>query len=595
MKRFFATIGAIFLLSLNLGFAQTVGAANTTAEFSYNEFHSDITINTDSSIDVREKVVADFNKDPIAHHGIYRSIPVEYQTDFGNRFNLRINNINVTDEKGRSREFSKSYSGGYLELKIGDPDSYVKGLQTYNISYHIDNATTFYKDHDELYWNLNGNKWDAPFEKASATIKFPTTVANEQLKATCYTGIYGSADKNCDFKLHGNEKYAEFTALGSRGGKINAGSSALATGENMTIVFGLPKGILNEPSLFTKISRFLADNWGYAIPLIVAITMFLIWHKKGRDPKADHDTIMPRYTAPDNLTPAEVGTIHDESVDMLDITATIIDLAVRGYLEIIENKEKGLIGTKTTYQFKKLKEFSSDKNILNFEKEILNKIFSSGDTCNLDDLKNSFYTAIKPVKTQLYERLTKNGYFPKNPETVRMTYAGFGGFLAFAMILGSSIVSIIFPFSVCVGIFISGAIIMLASRFMSVKTKKGAEKNFEILGLKEYINTAEKDRLKFQEKENIFEKLLPYAMVFGMGEKWSKAFDGILKNPPNWYRSNDPNFGSHFSSIYFYHTLNSMNSSMRSTMQSTPRASGSSGFGGGFSGGGFGGGGGGRW
>ena len=124
---------------------------------------------------------------------------------------------------------------------------------------------------------------------------------------------------------------------------------------------------------------------------------------------------------------------------------------------------------------------------------------------------------------------------------------------------------------------------------------------YTILGLEEFINTAEKDRIKWQEKENIFMKLLPYAMAFRIADKWSKAFEGLNKTP-SWFESTDPNFANNFNTYYFVNRLTSMSTSMATTMQTAPRSSGSggswsggSGFSGGFSGGGFGGGGGGSW
>jgi len=123
---------------------------------------------------------------------------------------------------------------------------------------------------------------------------------------------------------------------------------------------------------------------------------------------------------------------------------------------------------------------------------------------------------------------------------------------------------------------------------------------YTILGLEEFISTAEADRIKFQEKENIFMELLPYAMAFKVADKWSKAFKEL--NKPDWFESNDPNFST-FNAYYFISSINNLSSNMNETLKASPRSSGSggswsggSGFGGGgFSGGGFGGGGGGSW
>ncbi len=151
-----------------------------------------------------------------------------------------------------------------------------------------------------------------------------------------------------------------------------------------------------------------------------------------------------------------------------------------------------------------------------------------------------------------------------------------------------------------VSIMASGILFIIFSNFMPRKTLKGAKAYFEIKGLEEYIRTAERDRIKFQSEKNIFfERLLPYAMVLGLGEKWASAFKDIYKKPPDWFEgSNMDNFNTY----YLINRLNNFNSHANTAFASSPRSSGGSsawsggsGFSGGFSGGGFGGGGGGGW
>ena len=137
---------------------------------------------------------------------------------------------------------------------------------------------------------------------------------------------------------------------------------------------------------------------------------------------------------------------------------------------------------------------------------------------------------------------------------------------------------------------------------MPVKTKQGVEMYYKILGLEEFIKTAEKDRIKWQEKENIFEKLLPYAIAFKLADKWTTTFKDIYKTPPKWLTSKDQDFLTNFNTLTLLSTLNDFSSSATSALTTSTRSSGSGGswsggssFGGGFSGGGFGGGGGSAW
>jgi uncharacterized membrane protein len=145
-----------------------------------------------------------------------------------------------------------------------------------------------------------------------------------------------------------------------------------------------------------------------------------------------------------------------------------------------------------------------------------------------------------------------------------------------------------------VALFIHTFLTLILSPFMPKKTDKGRLAYEHILGFKLYLETAERDRVKFQEKEHLFYEFLPYAMTFKIADKWSKAFAGIYKNPPDWYMGAGTGI---FDPVEFSHHLSDLSSQMSRTLASTPQSSGSggSGFSGGYSGGGFGGGGGGSW
>lgn len=576
---------AIICLAFAL-FAPLNTQAQDNNDWYIDSFNADITIASDASITVQETIKTDFSSDP--RHGIYRSIPVDYRDSSGNKLSLKLDIISIKNEKGTNWNYSTYKNDNNIEIKIGDADTLLKKAETFVITYHVQRATTFFKDHDELYWNVNGSEFEgATFREVSATVSFPTDRPSGELTATCFTGQTGSKEKNCTTEISGDT--ITFSA------KTKTQGIALNPFENLTIVAGAPKGTLTQPSTVERLMWFIGDNLGYTLPFFTFALMFYLWNKYGRDPKVSRTTIMPRYTAPTGMTPGEVGTLLDESADMKDISATIIDLAVRGYIKIVENISSGFMGIKNTkYSFEKLKDI--DNTLKTHESKLLTAIFGSGTTCKLEDLKNKFYKELPKIKDEIYNQLVKDGYFPSNPAKVKGLYMGIGMFLFIGTMFVMELLLTIGP-SIPFGTITSGIIIAGFGLFMAKKTVKGKEVWYEVKGLEEFIKTAETDRLKFQEKENIFEKLLPYAMTFGIAEKWSKAFEGIYKNPPSWYSSNDPNFISHFNTIYLLNHINSFNTAATTTLASSPRSAsgGGSGFSGGFSGGGFGGGGGGRW
>jgi len=569
---------------------QAAPALAQTSGWNISSFASDITVNKDSSIDVTETIVADFSREE--HHGIIRSIPVSYRDDFSNKLSLQFNLKSVTDETGKDWTYDKYYEGDSVYLKIGDADTYLNEPTTFVIKYGVVKAINFFKDHDELYWNATGTEWDVPMQKVTSTISLPGGVNDADIKTKCYTGYYGASDGNCIIAVtNGKITFA-----------VSNPGAAIEAGQGLTMVIGWPKNIVAQPSALQVALWFLYDNWGFFLPFLTFGLLYYLWSTRGRDPQISRSAIMPLYEPPDKLTPTELGTIIDESADTRDISSAIIDLAVRGYLKINETKSKKFLFETTEYEFEKLKEFDMDPALKDHEKLILRAVFGNEKTRKLSDLQNKFYTHIEGIKTQIYSQLITDGYFPSNPEKIRNTYYAIGGAMVGITIFGIGGFIVFFSFSVPVGVILSGIIVLLFAGKMPAKTKKGAETFIKIKGLEEFINTAEKDRIKWQEKENIFEKLLPYAITLGLAQRWSSAFEGIYKNPPSWYNSTNPTFGTNFSTMHLLNSLNHMNTTMASTLTSAPRSSssgsswgGHSGFSGGFSGGGFGGGGGSAW
>jgi hypothetical protein len=312
-------------------------------------------------------------------------------------------------------------------------------------------------------------------------------------------------------------------------------------------------------------------------------------------PAGARETVVVEYTPPEvgrpgrPLRPAEIGVLMDERADTLDVSATIVDLAVRGYLKIIEQEKKG------EYTLQRLRE--PDGPLLPYEASLLRALFKKAKDglVKLDDLEDKFYDDLSEVKSQLYGQTVKaDGMFPRNPETVRMAYVLGGVGLATiggvpAVLLGGLFGVGILGFPVILG----GLALAAVGSGMSRRTGAGRELFRRARGFREYMVTAETDRQRFNEDINLFEKYLPYAIVYRCTEKWAKAFEGLARQPNTgaWYVSPYP-----FVMTDFSNSIGGFSSSISSAMASTPSSSGGSGFGGGGgAGGGGGGGGGGSW
>jgi uncharacterized membrane protein len=551
--------------------------------FTITKFHSDITIQKDSSFMVRETIDVKFER---PRHGIYRQLPFKYRDEFGKVITTPTRVLSVTDGAGKVWKYQVKKTGSIIHIRIGDPKRFVERNQTYVIVYEVENAILFFEDHDELYWNVTGNDWKAPIRSASADVHLSMKGKSKDLWLAGYGGHYGSKEEA------GYEAY-------ENGGKYFARRN-LNAGEGLTIVFGWDKGLVSPPSSWKRVlwAINLEENGVFFLPIFSLLYMFNLWYRRGRDPKA-RESVTVMYEPPKfndrPLTPGEVGALVDERLDPRDITSTIVGLAVKGYLQIEETKKEGLLLDSRDYILEKVKEH--DSNLNPFEIELMKSLFPGSLSVTLvSSLKNKFYKNLDLLKKTLYGELMRKKYFPSNPEKVRNSYAiagiliGVFGSFAFAFFtphaMGKSVAASV----------LTGLVILAFGRVMPAKTKTGASAYMDILGFQEFMNRAEKDRLERMGDKDLFSKFLPYAIALDVADNWAEAFEGIFQEPPNWYVS--PGGFRTFHPTGFTRSIHSVTSSLGSAMFSAPRGSGGGGGGfggGGSSGGGFGGGGGGSW
>jgi len=473
-----------------------------------DNFDVRINLKADSSFEVTETIVYDFGQPLEERHGIYRYLPYSYQRS-GTNYNVRLTVTGVTDVAGNNYNYTSSRSGGWLTLKIGEADKTITGQHTYVIKYLVERAINYFEEQDELYWNVSGTDWPVDIASSTVSINLPQEVLNEDLQFACYTGEYGATESDCNLQMVDESNYVAYTR------------ELLNPGEGFTIVMGLPKGVLIPPSFTKQSIWFLKDNWYVFLPIIIFIVLMYIWLTKGRDPKTKlSETVIPYYSPPEDLEPGLLGVIYDETADLKDISSSIIDFAVRGFLKIKELKTKTLLKKSTDYEFIKLKSETGLKE--EYEKEIFRGIFANQKTRRLSSLKNKFYKKLPNIKKSLYQLVVEQGYFPLNPDRVRSAYLVWG---VVFIILGFIVMMIGLAVYAGVSVMVCGVLIAFFSKAMPRRTKYGVDTLSKILGLKMYLNVAEKDRIKFHnapsKRPEVFEKLLPYAMVMGVEKEWS--------------------------------------------------------------------------
>ena len=349
---------------------------------------------------------------------------------------------------------------------------------------------------------------------------------------------------------------------------------------------------------------FIRGNPGIFIPVWAFLVMGSLWYWKGRDPDAGM-SVAPMYGPPPGLTPAEAGTLITDNIESRDITSTLIDLAVKGYLKIVETEEPGLFTKHKDYILRLMKPRAEWAALAPHEVETLNNIFPevTAEEATLSGLKNRFYIALPSIRREIMDALKEKDLYSTDPDSAK----------------GLAVVGIIvtvLPFVwmqmtghirlqnskpvLVLAVLVSAAIIFLFGRKLAAKTVRGARTKIACLGFKEFMTRVDGDRIKRMPPDT-FEKFLPYAMAFGVEQHWAHAFQGLLTEPPSWYVGTGYGAGMMWNPIMFTSSMNSFTSSAYESFTAAPQASSSgSGFGsggsfggdGGFSGGGFGGGGG---
>ena len=371
------------------------------------------------------------------------------------------------------------------------------------------------------------------------------------------------------------------------------------TTRGLTVAVAIDKGVIREPTAADLLGRFLRSNWPLFLPVGVFCLMFYLWWTRGRDPRLR--PIAAQYEPPNQLTPGEAGTLVDNSANMRDITASIVDLAVRGYMVIEEVQKDRMLGLmhEKDYNFILQKDRSQWGGLKAHEQALLDGFFTTGtagETISMDSLQNRFYKTLPIMRSGIFDSLVSQGFYKRRPDSVRSTYIGAGVVVGSAHDLGRlqpwrALWASRLCHSSLVELF-RRVVICGFGWFMPAHTEQGTRALENVLGFEDFLNHVEADRFNRTIKTpQMFEKFLPFAMAFGVEKNWSKAFDGIMTQPPGWYRGGS---GPIFYPVNFTNNLNSMSSRASSVMASAPRSSGGSGFGGGgSSGGGFGGGGGG--
>jgi uncharacterized membrane protein YgcG len=608
------------------------------------QFISDVAIQRNGDLVVTETIEVEAEGNVI-RRGILRDFPTTYMRPDGTRVVVGFH-VEAVTRNGSAENFVIERLANGDRVRIGNADRTIpRGRHTYIIRYRTTRQLGFFADYDELYWNVTGNGWVFPIETAEARIRLPDKVPFRQ--TAIYTGPQGARGRDATIVTQqpGYIVFRTTRVLPSRNG--------------LTVAAAWQKGVVEPPTPGRLLQYWLDDNRGLAVALLGLALLLayyaLAWLFAGRDPPSG--TIIPLFAPPDGMSPAATRFVDRMSFDNGCFTAAIINLGVKGHLQIVENNDST-----------RLKKRAGGKPLAPEEQTLMKQLFGVENSVLLDNVN---HVIIGGAKEGLDESLSK-AYLGKL-FTNNFGWSGFGlllGVLVVAAVLlaiasshqysllgplamisafgvlpmmvgagmtyvgwqrvnrgkGRLIAGVVVTALVTVGamvatwltqpgvanliltgaLLLTGAMVAISFSLLQAPSRPGRKIMDQIDGFREYLSVAEEDRLNVlnppEKTPELFEKFLPYAVALDCQNAWAAKFAGVLAAAGTAAAATAWYVGSRDWSSDPVSFANHLGSDLSSTISSSASPPGSSsgsdgggGGGGGSSGGGGGGGGGGGW
>ena len=555
------------------------------------------------------RVVLDFDFDfsSDSGHGPFITLPLRQEVadnpDVWRMLDVDVES--VTSRSGANTATQETVENGVLLVRVGREGRTFTGVQNYVITYRINGLIApdqAQSGLDELNWNAVGPGWQVPIRDARIRVEGPAPVS----RTACFSG--SSFATPCEHTQDGNS--ATFAASG------------LGNGRGMQVVAGFPVGtFVGAEPRYTK--RPNVGNMFPVTPLTGGLTGVLALlgvgtviqqvRRRGRDKAyigltpgltpapgqeaevgfAKRQPVTVQFQPPQGATPGEIGVLIDERADNRDVTGAIIDLAVRGHMHIDQLDEKSWRFTRT----------STRDRLRPFEQQLLDRMFLGQHSVTTEEMKDKEYAGLLTnTRTSLYQQVaTDRHWFHRRPDHAKLVAVVLGVLL----ILGGAGLGLFLGVTVGWGLLggalvLTGLVLVAAAKAMPARTPDGSAMLAQAKGFELYLRTAEADQIRFEEGIDVYSRYLPYAIVFGVAERWTREFEklaaaGRYEPDMTWYGS--PHGTGFFYGAAFAQSMTEMTSAMSSAMSSavTAATAGSSGGSGFSGGGGFGGGGGGGW
>jgi hypothetical protein len=403
------------------------------------------------------------------------------------------------------------------------------------LTYEVAGAITPSGDVQELRW-FAVSGWNAPVSKATVRV-----TGGMVQNLTCFAGAITSAIGCTSASMDHSAAQADFE------------QENLAPGQSLTVVVGYPGGTTSGAPIlerrFSMAAAFTlnAVTGGALAGLLVLVLggVALLYWTRGRDARAagqDHRVaavLDGHFTPPDGVRPGQIGTLVDEQADVVDVTATIVDFAVRGFLRIDEQPRQ--VYDAPDWMLVRLPSAPMG-TLLPYEKALYDAVFDGREAVLLSQLSGSFAQNLGKVRDELYADVVRQGWFARRPDTERTRWTVMGAVLIVAGLLATGALAWFTTYGLLgLAVVIGGAALTVGGQYMPAKTAKGSAALAHTLGFREYLFSGDLGDVPEQHRVELFSRYLPYAVIFDGVEHWSRLVASMTGG------------GQQADNLYWYH------------------------------------------
>jgi hypothetical protein len=470
-----------------------------------------LTVGADGVVHAKETIVYEF----AGGREIERSFVTRTRYDDTRDRLFEIENVKASSPDGGPARSSLTREGDRTVVRLSGGGA-LTGRRTVTLRYDVLGGISPMGAGDELRWTAVGG-WAVPVDSAKVSVEAGAVVRN----LNCFAGALGSSVGCTQFFTNHTHTRGEFA------------QRAMLPQDHMTVVVGYSGGMSKAEPLFEKrhtlATAFTVNTVtaGSLLGLLVLLLggLGLLYQLRGRDARTvsrkaaegDHTPVTGMsFEPPDGVRPGQIGTLIDEQADVIDVTATIVDLAVRGYLLVEEHARD--------WSLRKLERPTDD--LLPYERTLFDALFSGRDSVRLSELGGTFAADLARVRGALYDDVVKQGWFTRRPDTVRTRWTTIGMALTALGVVGTVALALFTDLALTgLAVVIGGAALSVGGQYMPAKTSRGATVLAHTIGFRAYLTRGEAVDVEPRQRIAMFSRYLPYAIVFDNVQKWAKTVE----------------------------------------------------------------------